>query len=148
MRREFEGGVIAPIAQVLRHCGGFHNLSRVHDSRRIERSLDLAEGRIDLLAEQLPVPMAAGQPIAVFPAHRSFKFHDQFLYRGGDRCHGFDLGSLLEVNQRTDMKASYGGMPIESCPGSVPGKDLKKPLDVAAEIFRRNSRVLYKRDRF
>src|SRR5216117_3247451 len=103
MRREFESGVIAPVAQVLRHCGGFYNLSGVHDSRRIERSLDLAEGRIDLLAEQLPIPMAADQSIAMFPAHRSFEFHDQFLHGGCDRRHGLNLGFLLEVDEGTDM---------------------------------------------
>src|SRR5208283_4830059 len=69
--RQLDRLITRPIAKVLRHGRRLDHLAGVEEVVRIEGCLDLTERLVDRRPEHLPVPLAAGQAVAMFAAQRA-----------------------------------------------------------------------------
>ena len=69
--------VVRPDAQVLAGVGVAHDLAGVEPVLGVKGAFDVLKGRVNLGPEQLAVPEAAGQSVAVLAAHRAAEFDHQ-----------------------------------------------------------------------
>ena len=80
--------IIRTDAKAVAWVGVADNFARIEQVFRIEAAFDRLEGRVDLRAEELAIPEAAGEPVAVFSAHGAAELDDQVRHFTGDRTQG------------------------------------------------------------
>ncbi len=84
------GMVVRADAEVVARVGVADDLAGVEPVLGVEGALDRLERRVDLGPEQLAVPEAAGQAVAVLAAHRAAELDDQVGDLAGDRPQRLD----------------------------------------------------------
>ncbi len=105
------------------------------------------EGRVDLGAEELAVPEAAGQSVAVLAAHRAAELDHQVGDLAGDRPQGRHAFCGLDVDDRPDVQAADVGMPVAGRRDAVPLDDPAKAVVKLGKPAGVDGRVLDERDR-
>ena len=98
--------------QVVAGVGVADDLVGVEPVLRVEGPLDLHERRVDLGAEELAVPEAAGQAVAVLAAHRAAELDHQVGDLAGDRPQRLHALGRLDVDDRPDVQAADVGVAI------------------------------------
>ena len=81
---------------------------------RIEGVFDLPEGFIDRIAEHFPIPLAAGQAVAVLAAQSAAKLQHQIGDVRGDPPHALNVTRIFEIEKWTNVNAADAGMAVES----------------------------------
>ena len=106
------GDDIRADAEVLARVRVAHDLAGIEPVFRIEGVLDRLECGIDLGPEQLAVPEAAGQAVAVFAAHRPAELDHQVGDLPGDQPQRLEALPGLDVDDRPDVQATDIGVSI------------------------------------
>ena len=133
------------VPQVLRHRRRVHHHARVEPVLRVEDRLDLAHRAVELGAEDGLVELRPDAPVAVLARVHAVELGDQVLDLLRDGAERVDL--LGEVDERPDVQAADGAVPVEAGLEPVPIQDGGEPLHVRAEPLRRDRRVLHERGR-
>ena len=89
--------VVRADAEVVAGVGVAHDLAGIEQVLRVETALDGLERRVDLGPEELAVPEAAGQSVAVLAAHRAAELDHQVGDLAGDRPQRFDAVAVLTL---------------------------------------------------
>ena len=70
--------------------------------------------------------MAARQPVSVLTTHGAAEFNDQGAHLVANAPDLFDLRSLLEIDERTNVDTTDGGVAVVSAHSIVGGQQLLK----------------------
>ena len=97
--------------EVVARVGVADDLAGIEQVLGVEGPLDGLERRVDLRAEQLAVPEAAGQAVAVLAAHRAAELDDQVGDLPGDRPERLDPLPVLTL-----MIGRMCRQPTSACP--------------------------------
>ena len=91
---------------------------------------------VQRFAEDLPVELAARQPVAVLAGVRAAVLGDQVLDLLGDRAHGGHAVRVGQVDERPDVQAADRTVPVEPGGQLVPVQDRLEPRGVLGEVDR------------
>ena len=124
------GGIVFAVTEILTHVRRVEDLAGVHDAFRVEQAFYFPEMFDQLGAEHLLGPSSSNYAVAMFAAQRTAEFENEIGNLVGDVVHPVDTCGLLKIDERTDVEASYAGVPIISGFGSVPFHDLVETFDI------------------
>ncbi len=141
------GGRQRRFPQVVGHRRGVDDLAGVHPVVRVEDRLDAAHRLVELVAEQVPVELAAGQAVAVLGGVGAAELGDQVADLLGNGAHLRDLLRTGEVDERAHVQAAHRRVAVEPGAHAVPLEHLGEPLAVLGEPGRVDGRVLDERGR-
>ena len=134
-------------AEAVAGVGGGDDLAGVHPVVGVEGVLDGLEGGVDLGAEELGVPDAPRQAVAVLAAHRPLELDDQVRDLARDRTQAIDPLVRLHVEDRPDVQAPDVGMAVARGLDAVPLDDGAEAVVEGGEAFGGDRRVLDEGDR-
>ena len=146
-RLGLDGVVVRADPEVVAGVGRGDDLAGVHQVVRVEGALDGFKRRVDLGAEELGVPEAAGEPVAVLAAHRPLELGDEVGDRARDRPERLDPRARLDVQDRPDVQAADVGVAVTGGLGPLPGHDRAEPPVELGELLGGDGRVLDEGDR-
>ena len=129
--------------QVVRHLLVCDDLARIHDAVRVEHGLDRLEGLVQPRAENLLVPLAPHEPVAVLGTDRAAVGHDQVADFFGDGPHARDALGFLEVDERPDVDRPHTGVGVVGGHRAVLVDDIAEVADIVRKLLRRDRSVLH-----
>ena len=103
--------VVRPDPQVVARVGVADDLAGIEPVLGVEGALDGLKSGVDLGPEELAVPEAAGQAVAVLAAHRAAELDDQVGDLAGDRPQRFHSVPVLTL-----MIGRMCRQPTSACP--------------------------------
>ena len=126
---------------------------RPHDSAGIENAcgikpiLDRLESADNASAVHRLVEFGAHQSVAVLAGMRSLVGAHERKRFLGDGAHGLQVYVLFEVQDRSDMQATLGGVRVPGAPRAVPFEDVGQLGGVFSQMLQRYGAVFNERDR-
>ena len=130
-------------SQVVRHLLVRDDLARIHDAVRVEHGLDRLEGLVQPRAENLLIPFAAHESVAVLGTDRAAVGQDQVADFFGDGPHARDALGFLEIDERPDVDCAHAGMGVVGRHRAVLMDDIAEVADVVRKLLRRDRRVFH-----
>ena len=135
-------GLISKQGSII-HLWGLDDLAGVEEASRVKSLFHLVEDAHHRLAKHRFVKFRSNNAVAVFSRVRSFVFPHHGKGFFGDGSHLLDVLARLHIQDRPDMKASFGGVRIPGPGGAVPVKYVGQSMCVFREIVEWNGTVLY-----
>jgi hypothetical protein len=119
-------------AEILDHDVGVvvEDLARVHQARRIEDRLDLAQNLVERVAVLPADETGPQQPVGVLSADRAAERPDQREDLVGHRPHLVDVARVAQVEVGSEVQLAVAGVAEERHGRAVLALDLLKAVDV------------------
>ena len=130
------------------HAGGVHDLPRVERAGRIERPLDLAEGRYDSAPQHGLQELGTNQAVTVFARVCSSEATDELMGLLRDGAHGLQVLVLLEIQDGPHVQTSDRGMGIPRARSAVTAEHVLEERSVLGKMLERHGAVLDEGDGF
>ena len=147
VRRRIGRAVAGAVAQIGRQRRRVHDLAGIEEAVGIERPLYLSERVVEHGAEHLLGERTAYQPVAVLAGQRAAELEHQIGDVVRDRFEPPDPFGGLEVDDRPHVQTADRRVRVDAGPRAMGGDDLQKAIDVVAQLFGRDRRVLDERQR-
>ena len=141
-RHQRAGGRQRGVAQPLGQGRGIDHDAGVHPPVRVEQVLHAAHRLVEVVAEHLPVERAAHAPVAVLGGVDAVERRHELRDLAGENAHRLHAARGGQVDERPDVQAADGAVPVEAGLQVVAVEDRAKARHVLAQALGRHGGVL------
>ena len=135
------------VSDALAHRWRVDDLPRIHQRMRVEEQLQLAHRRVERVAENDAVELAASEAVAVLAGVGSAEFADEVANLGGDGAHRRHLIGTGQIHERTDVQTPDRAVTVEAGHQAVSLQDGAETSHILGQAGRIDGGVLDERHR-